>query len=201
MVLLFSPDDDDDDDGFSLWNFFEWKVVAIIKSCTPNGLGGLMVTLTDNHTLGASINRKVLCEGELVKIISTGAVVVLQQSTTFPSLKFNTFLTTNMVRLIRPVFTPVHSAYYLNINNATLVIAKDSGPPMTQNGAPSSLRYTAECFDIPVPVRSQERTEGIMKNLRKSSEFRGSMTSNRTMEGLAVPETEVIIYCALEAFF
>ncbi|XP_062115225.1 uncharacterized protein LOC133829534 [Humulus lupulus] len=56
------------------------RVVAIVKSCTPNGLGGLMVTLKDpTGTIGASIHRKVLSEGEFGKNISIGTVLILQK--------------------------------------------------------------------------------------------------------------------------
>ncbi|PON79143.1 nuclear localized protein [Trema orientale] len=151
-------------------------VVAIIKSCTPNGLGGLMLTLKDpTGTMGASIHRKVLCEGEFGKIITVGAVLVLQKVA---------------------VFAPLRSAFYLNItlNNMVKVISKDSGPSMKHNYAPSTFRYAAESSesskksDIPQPMLSLERTEGIMNNLRKNSEFRGSVNSNRVLADLVVPE-------------
>ncbi|PON44715.1 nuclear localized protein [Parasponia andersonii] len=151
-------------------------VVAIIKSCTPNGLGGLMLTVKDpTGTVGASIHRKVFCEGEFGKIITVGAVLVLQKVA---------------------VFAPLRSAFYLNItlNNMVKVISKDSGPPMKHNYAPSTFRYAGESSesskksDIPQPMLSLERTEGIMNNLRKHSEFRGSVNSNRVLEDLAVPE-------------
>ncbi|XP_062115226.1 uncharacterized protein LOC133829535 isoform X1 [Humulus lupulus] len=71
------------------------RVVAIVKSCTPNGLGGLMVTLKDpTGTIGASIHRKVLSEGEFGKNISIGTVLILQKVA---------------------VFAPLRSAFYLNI--------------------------------------------------------------------------------------
>ncbi|BBH04182.1 hypothetical protein Prudu_015249, partial [Prunus dulcis] len=56
------------------------QVVAIIKSCTPNGLGDLMLTLKDpTGTIGASIHHTVLSEGDFGKSISVGAVLVLQK--------------------------------------------------------------------------------------------------------------------------
>ncbi|KAL0429557.1 UNVERIFIED_CONTAM: hypothetical protein Sradi_0581700 [Sesamum radiatum] len=56
------------------------QVVAVIKSCTPNGLGGLMVLLKDpTGTVGASIHHKVLSESEFGKNISTGSVLILQK--------------------------------------------------------------------------------------------------------------------------
>ncbi|MBA0790178.1 hypothetical protein Gohar_014843 [Gossypium harknessii] len=71
------------------------QVVAIIKSCTPNGLGDLMVTLKDpTGTIDASIHGKVLVDGRFAKDITVGTVLILQKVS---------------------VFSPMCSARYLNI--------------------------------------------------------------------------------------
>ncbi|XP_008240149.1 PREDICTED: uncharacterized protein LOC103338694 [Prunus mume] len=140
------------------------QVVAIIKSCTPNGLGDLMLTLKDpTGTIGASIHHTVLSEGDFGKSISVGAVLVLQKVA---------------------VFSPSRSACYLNItkNNMVKVISKDSGPLVTKdlltssvhNPAPSSgssenLWMPQEKFPPP-----QESTERIMNFLRQNSKARES---------------------------
>ncbi|CAH9143965.1 unnamed protein product [Cuscuta epithymum] len=60
------------------------KVVAVIKSSKPNGLGGLMVTLKDpTGTITASIHPKVLGEGKFCKNIDVGTVVVLKEVAVF----------------------------------------------------------------------------------------------------------------------
>ncbi|XP_058107914.1 uncharacterized protein LOC131251297 isoform X2 [Magnolia sinica] len=56
------------------------QVVGIIKSCTPNGRGDLIVTLKDpTGTMDASIHRKVLAESKFASDISIGSVIILQQ--------------------------------------------------------------------------------------------------------------------------
>ncbi|KAL2462829.1 uncharacterized protein Fot_54066 [Forsythia ovata] len=56
------------------------KVVAVIKSCMPNGLGGLIVTLKDpTGTIGASIHHKVLNESEYGKDLTIGAALILKK--------------------------------------------------------------------------------------------------------------------------
>ncbi|XP_058107916.1 uncharacterized protein LOC131251297 isoform X4 [Magnolia sinica] len=87
------------------------QVVGIIKSCTPNGRGDLIVTLKDpTGTMDASIHRKVLAESKFASDISIGSVIILQQVV---------------------AFSPTHSAHYLNItlNNVVKIFSKDSGPP------------------------------------------------------------------------
>ncbi|KAM1129736.1 hypothetical protein ACFX13_040200 [Malus domestica] len=144
------------------------QVVAVIKSCTPNGLGDLMLTLKDpTGTIGASIHHTVLSEGDFGKSISVGAVLVLKKVA---------------------VFSPSRSACYLNItkNNMVQVISKDGRPVVTNdlpissvnNPAPSSdsaavthTRFWAPQEKFPPP---QESTEKIMNHLRQSSAVRGS---------------------------
>ncbi|KAK4414190.1 hypothetical protein Salat_2831900 [Sesamum alatum] len=77
------------------------QVVAVVKSCTQNGHGGLMVLLKDpTGTVGASIHHKVLSESEFGKNISMGSVLILREVA---------------------VFAPVRSAHYLNITLRNLV--------------------------------------------------------------------------------
>ncbi|PPS19377.1 hypothetical protein GOBAR_AA01176 [Gossypium barbadense] len=100
------------------------QVVAIIKSCTPNGLGDLMVTLKDpTGTVDASIHGKVLVEGRFAKDITVGTVLILQKVS---------------------IFSPICSARYLNItlNN---VIKDKMGAHKQFNVPKGSL---VEEFDI-----------------------------------------------------
>ncbi|GAV87155.1 hypothetical protein CFOL_v3_30581, partial [Cephalotus follicularis] len=77
------------------------RVVAIVKSCTSNGFGDLMVTLKDpTGTIDAAIHHRVLSEGDFGKEIAVGAVIILQKVA---------------------VFSPSHSASYLNITLGNVV--------------------------------------------------------------------------------
>ncbi|XP_057459261.1 uncharacterized protein LOC130749923, partial [Actinidia eriantha] len=76
------------------------RIVAVIRSSTPNGLGDLMVTLKDSTgTIDASIHLKVLAEDEFGKEISVGSVLILQ----------------------KVVFAPLRSTRYLNITLSNVV--------------------------------------------------------------------------------
>ncbi|XP_060205441.1 uncharacterized protein LOC132633199 isoform X2 [Lycium barbarum] len=100
------------------------QVVAVVKSCTQNGLGGLMVTLKDpTGSIGASIHHKVLSESPHGKDICIGSVLILQKVA---------------------VFRPSSSAYYLNITlgNLTKVFCKESGPPLANSLAAYEVNYS-----------------------------------------------------------
>ncbi|XP_027339965.1 uncharacterized protein LOC113853661 [Abrus precatorius] len=136
------------------------QVVAVIESCTPNGFGDMMVTLKDpTSTVSATVHRKVFTEGEFAKDITAGSVVVLRKVA---------------------VFSPTRSTCYLNITSRNIlkVFSKDSGPPSQQQIYPSrSMIHTTPSIErhegswIPGSL-PQERTEGIMSNLRLDSRFR-----------------------------
>ncbi|GKA24186.1 hypothetical protein Tco_0710219 [Tanacetum coccineum] len=75
----------------SLINFFKngklEKVVAIIKSCTPNALDDLTVTLKDlSGTISGTIHYKVHTEERFAKAIAVGASLILHNVFVF-SLK------------------------------------------------------------------------------------------------------------------
>ncbi|GAU12799.1 hypothetical protein TSUD_72850 [Trifolium subterraneum] len=135
-------------------------IVAVIKSCTPNGFGDMTVTLKDpTGTIGANIHHKVFTKVEFVKDITVGCVLFLQKVA---------------------VFSPNGSTCYLNItlSNIVKVFSKDSGPSEQISAkltAPTSNAETREkswmqpsnAFSVP-----QERTEGILDNLRLDSRVR-----------------------------
>ncbi|KAL1563608.1 homologous recombination OB-fold protein [Salvia divinorum] len=81
------------------------QVVAIVKSCTPSGLGGLLVSLKDpTGTVDATIHHKVLSQSEFGKELTTGAVLILQK------------------KLYQvAIFAPVRTARYLNVTMRNLV--------------------------------------------------------------------------------
>ncbi|GKC82429.1 transposase, MuDR, MULE transposase domain protein [Tanacetum coccineum] len=86
------------------------KVIAVIKSCTPNALGDLTVTLKDlSGKIPITIHYKVLTEERFAKAITVGAALILH----------NVF-----------VFSPKQSTHhYLNITkkNMVKVFHKDGG--------------------------------------------------------------------------
>uniref|UniRef100_A0A9I9DFT5 Homologous recombination OB-fold protein OB-fold domain-containing protein n=1 Tax=Cucumis melo TaxID=3656 RepID=A0A9I9DFT5_CUCME len=137
-------------------------VVAIIKSCTSNGLGGMMVALKDpTGTIDASIHHRVISEGIFGKDLSVGAVLILQKVA---------------------VFSPTRSVHVLNVtrSNVVKVISKDSGPLIKHN-SPTPIRWSDFITgDTHGEVHmqqmnsdvSRESTQNIMNNLRQSSKLR-----------------------------
>ncbi|GJZ23124.1 hypothetical protein Tco_0560583 [Tanacetum coccineum] len=84
------------------------QVVAIVKSCYPNALGDLNVTLKDlSGTVPGTIHYKVLDVGSYGKDITVGAAMILANVS---------------------VFTPKPSEHYLNITkrNVVEVFRKDT---------------------------------------------------------------------------
>ncbi|GKB06075.1 reverse transcriptase domain-containing protein [Tanacetum coccineum] len=84
------------------------QVVAIVKSCSPNMLGDLNVTLKDlSGTIPGTIHYKVLDVGSYGKDITVGAAMILANVS---------------------VFTPKPSQHYLNITkrNVIEVFRKDT---------------------------------------------------------------------------
>ncbi|GJS45941.1 5-oxoprolinase-like protein [Tanacetum coccineum] len=83
-------------------------IVAIVKSCSPNMLGDLNVTLKDiSGTIPGTIHHKVIGEGGYGKDITVGAAMILKNVS---------------------VFTPKLSEHYLNITmrNVVEVFRKDT---------------------------------------------------------------------------
>ncbi|KAK4765919.1 hypothetical protein SAY87_007561 [Trapa incisa] len=123
-------------------------MVAVIKSCNPNGLDGLMVTLKDpTGSIGASIHSRVLSHGSFGKDISVGAVLILQKVA---------------------VFSPARYAHYLNItlNNVVKVISKDTGPLSMQNCHVPIVKHSSLGGTAVSHLRG--RMDGIMGSFRRS---------------------------------
>ncbi|GKV23699.1 hypothetical protein SLEP1_g33401 [Rubroshorea leprosula] len=140
------------------------QVVAIVKSCTPNGLGDLMVTLKDpTDTIDASIHRKVLVEGDYGKEISVGTVLILQKVA---------------------VFSPSPSVHYLNITvgNVVKVFSKDKGLPSRQTA--STVKFAIHGFgNSKQPLVEQGRNDETSYNLRQAANARGGEQSDKGIEG------------------
>ncbi|GJZ26078.1 hypothetical protein Tco_0570331 [Tanacetum coccineum] len=86
------------------------KIVAVIKSCTPNAMGDLTVTLKDLYgTISDTIHYKVLTQERFAKAFNVGSALILHNVS---------------------VFSPKQSTHhYLNITkkNIVKVFHKDGG--------------------------------------------------------------------------
>ncbi|XP_073128320.1 uncharacterized protein [Henckelia pumila] len=101
------------------------QIVAVIKSCSPSGLGGLKVMLKDpSGSVGATVHPKVLCESEFGKKFSVGAVLILQKVA---------------------IFSPARTALYLNITlrNVVKVFCQDDSHPELEDFAHSGQHNDA----------------------------------------------------------
>ncbi|GJU23504.1 zf-CCHC domain-containing protein [Tanacetum coccineum] len=86
------------------------QVVAIVKSCSPNVIGDLTVTMKDlSGTIPGTIHHKVIGEGGYGKDITVGAALILANVS---------------------VFSPKSSMHYLNITmrNMVKVFRNDTVP-------------------------------------------------------------------------
>ncbi|GJV87308.1 transposase, MuDR, MULE transposase domain protein [Tanacetum coccineum] len=91
-------------------DFKRGVVVAIVKSCSPNAIGDLTVTMKDlSGTIPGTIHYKVIGDGGYGKDITVGAALILA----------------NVL-----VFSPKPSMHYLNITmrNVVKVFRKDTVP-------------------------------------------------------------------------
>ncbi|KAF3437178.1 hypothetical protein FNV43_RR19931 [Rhamnella rubrinervis] len=160
------------------------QVVAIIKSCTPNGLGDLMVTLKDlTGTMDASIHRKVLSDEKgFGKDVSVGAALILKKVA---------------------VFSPSRSTHYLNVtlSNVVKVISKESGPALKHNFPVAENTERSKTSQVLQEIMPQESNEGIMDSLRENFNLRGtadndgvtSKTSRMPQETISRERTEEIL--------
>ncbi|GKE10436.1 transposase, MuDR, MULE transposase domain protein [Tanacetum coccineum] len=79
------------------------KVVAVIKSCTPNVLGDLTVTLKDfSGTIFGTINYNVLTEERFAKAITVGAALILHNVSVFsPKQLTHHYLNITMKNMVK----------------------------------------------------------------------------------------------------
>ncbi|KNA25450.1 hypothetical protein SOVF_006530 [Spinacia oleracea] len=133
------------------------KVVAIVKSCTPNGLGDMMVTLKDpTDTISASVHGKVLSVGELGRSITVGSVLILQKVVAFPSSCMSCYL--NITR-----------------SNIDKAISVDCEVQNFTEGYPDSTRVFCENSVIPEKTSSlvSRRIESVVGGVHRHSTLKG----------------------------
>ncbi|GKD30120.1 GPCR kinase [Tanacetum coccineum] len=81
------------------------QVVAIVKSCSPNVIGDLTVTMKDlSGTIPETIHHKVIGEGGYGKDITVGAALILANVSVFspkPSMHYLNITMRNVVKVFR----------------------------------------------------------------------------------------------------
>ena len=86
------------------------QVVAIVKSCSPNMLGDLNVTLKDlSGTIPGTIHYKVIGEGGYGKDITVGVALILANVSVFskkPSMHYLNITMRNVVKVFRKDTVP-----------------------------------------------------------------------------------------------
>ncbi|KAJ4757087.1 hypothetical protein LUZ62_067462 [Rhynchospora pubera] len=141
-------------------------VVGLVKSCTPNGLGDLLLTLKDQTgTISASIHHNALLEGTLQSEMAVGCVLILQQVV---------------------VFSPARSIQYLNVtkDNVVKLIGKNCGPPqghftpsiatkLQENGTEKDENNQMEqpLIDNGIENHTEIRTSAIQEITNKRVDF------------------------------
>ncbi|KAG6424317.1 hypothetical protein SASPL_114732 [Salvia splendens] len=132
------------------------QVVAIVKSCTPNGLGGLLVSLKDpTGTIDATIHHKVLSENEFGKELTTGAALILHKVA---------------------IFAPVRTARYLNVTTRNLVKVfcqnKESSSEHYKSVQP--LQYADPDTESSRKARAVENMSSMQNEVQEDTEMRQS---------------------------
>nr|GEU79362.1 hypothetical protein [Tanacetum cinerariifolium] len=86
------------------------QVVAIVKSCSPNMLGDLTVTMKDlSGTILGTVHHKVIGEGGYGKDITLGAALILANVLVFslkPSMHYRNITIRNVVKVFREDTVP-----------------------------------------------------------------------------------------------
>ncbi|GKF48364.1 GPCR kinase [Tanacetum coccineum] len=81
------------------------QVVAIVKSCSPNALGDLIVTMKDlSGIIPETIHNKVIGEGSYENDITVGAALILANVFVFlpkPSMHYLNITKKNVVKVFR----------------------------------------------------------------------------------------------------
>ncbi|GJW03193.1 zf-CCHC domain-containing protein [Tanacetum coccineum] len=90
------------------------QVVAIVKSCSPNVLDDLIVTMKDlSGTIPGTIHYKVIGEGAYGKDITVGAAMILANVLVFspkPSMHYLNITKRNVVKVFRKDMVPGSSS-------------------------------------------------------------------------------------------
>ncbi|GJW11768.1 hypothetical protein Tco_1577595, partial [Tanacetum coccineum] len=78
------------------------QVVAIVKSCSPNALGDLNVTMKDlSGTIPGTVHHKVIGKGGYAKDITVGAAMILANVSIFTSKPLEHYLNITMENVVK----------------------------------------------------------------------------------------------------
>ncbi|GJS45222.1 hypothetical protein Tco_0595343 [Tanacetum coccineum] len=78
------------------------QVVAIVKSCSPNALGDLNVTMKDlSGTIPGTVHHKVIGKGGYAKDITVGAAMILANVSIFTSKPLEHYLNITMRNVVK----------------------------------------------------------------------------------------------------
>ncbi|GJZ00025.1 retrovirus-related pol polyprotein from transposon TNT 1-94 [Tanacetum coccineum] len=108
------------------------KIVAVIKSCTPNALGDLTVTLKDlSGIISGTIHYKVLIKERLAKAFTIGAALILHNVSVFSPKQSNhhylNITKKNMVKVFHKDDESIDSAFARFNTIITSLKALDEG--------------------------------------------------------------------------
>ncbi|GJV80969.1 hypothetical protein Tco_1516839 [Tanacetum coccineum] len=96
---------EDDDFKSGSWNGNLDQVVAIVKSCSPNVIGDLTVTMKDlSGTIPGTIHHKIIGDGGYGNDITVGAALILANVLVFsfkPSMHYLNITKRNMVNVCK----------------------------------------------------------------------------------------------------
>ncbi|GJZ19391.1 RNA-directed DNA polymerase, eukaryota, reverse transcriptase zinc-binding domain protein [Tanacetum coccineum] len=122
-------EDDDFNSGawFSATNYVittgGTQVVAIVKSCSPNALGNLNVTMKNlSGTIPGTVHHKVIGEGGYAKDITVGAAMILANVSVFTPKPSEHYLNITMRNVIK-VFLGNGLITGVNIKNSTINVS------------------------------------------------------------------------------
>ncbi|KAL8134596.1 uncharacterized protein LOC141712991 [Apium graveolens] len=187
------------------------QVVAIINSCTPNGLGDMTVTLKDPTGIrDGTIHRKVLTEGEFAKDISVKAAIILKKVSIFVPASKTVYLNitkSNVVKVFRKDIAPLSGnthvaprvSYLPPDNSKKLRILEDASAEeqgrteetlheVCQMATAATEMYVEAGVDVPgneqVTLDSREKRPASdnLSGEHKSSGFVGNLNGDREVQ-------------------
>ncbi|KAK8583662.1 hypothetical protein V6N12_067924 [Hibiscus sabdariffa] len=148
------------------------QVVAIINSCTPNGLGDLMVTLKDpTGTLDASMHGKVLVDGSFANNITVGTVLILQKVSVFSSPLSTRYLNITLNNIVKAI--PKHRESLSEQNHMSRAICT---APAIDN---TKQTWNRQKVSSSLPDKNAK----IMNSLRQTCYMRGSVLNDKGIGG------------------
>nr|GEU59093.1 reverse transcriptase domain-containing protein [Tanacetum cinerariifolium] len=148
------------------------QVVAIVKSCSPNALGDLNVTLKDlSGITPGTINYKVLDVGSYGKDITVGAAMILANVSVFtpkPSKHYINITKRNVVEVFRKATMVPYEAFACKCRAENVVLresyqSKSHGK--LYSACPNS-NVNNQCEPSPPPPNQEQNLPSFKKELK-----------------------------------